>query len=69
MKVLDIKNIPSRPPTTTTCLVYLFIDKIHVPWVTGMLWTLCAILWIEFIVTTCKEEKVTLDDFVEKGKR
>jgi hypothetical protein len=62
-KVISVKNLPTRAPTTVTVLAALVLDRLKAPgWVAGAVWTVIAILWIATVVAWLREDYVELKE-------
>jgi hypothetical protein len=62
-KVIAWENMPRRSPWMFTAVIYLLLKQGHTPaWLWGVLGTLLAIIWINYIhkVFTVDEEEVDI---------
>ena len=61
MKVLSIKNLPTRLPIGTTALLWMLLDRLHVPsWVWGSVGAAWVIIVIACIVAMFQEHAVDI---------
>ena len=50
-KVIALKNLPMRPPITSTIAWFLLLDKFHAPgWLWGVMGTFFAFAWLVTVV-------------------
>lgn len=68
MKVIDNKNLPTKPPIFPTLVTAIALDYWHAPqWLWGALGLFWVIVWIACISVISKQEKT--DIFAEKQEK
>lgn len=67
MKVVPYKNLPTTFPFVGTAVIYLLLDKWHVPgWVWGVVGTLVVIRWSIAIAMAFVQKQT---DIFAEGKK
>jgi len=65
-KVLAFKYLPSRIPIGGTAILYLLLDRPHIPgWAKGACWAIMALIWIACIVGIWNEKHVSPEELLK----
>ena len=60
-KVIDLNNLPTKFPATTTLACLLAIDVWGIPsWGEGVIWTLLALIWLGAAINFYREKRIDI---------
>ena len=66
-KVIDRNCLPTRPPWLLGVILWLVLDRVQSPgWLTGVAWTIYAVLVIGWAMVVLKEDEVKVPGFGQK---